>query len=243
MTTTGTSSFNPVMSQVLYRALRGVGAYASTDAPRAEQVTDALDTLNMMLKALQTEGFLWLKSFAQLTLVAGQYYYPLGPAGTVKYWPALTTIIERPTRVWGIRRLNSSGYEVPLGPDGKCISRQEYEALPNKTTTGTVVQAYYDPQLVNGMLYVWPCPAAGVTDKLNFTVDRTLQDMINDDVTFDLPQEWAEPLSFMLMERLWWEYPDTAGDYQLLALRATAAKDTILSYDRENADTQFQPGR
>lgn len=239
MSTSGLTSYNPVMSQVLYRSLRGVGAYASTDSPRAEQVTDALDTLNMMLKALQTEGFLWLKSFAQLTLVAGQYYYPLGPAGTAKYWPALSTTIQRPTRVWGIRRLNSSGYEVPIN----AISRNEYEMLPNKTTTGTVVQAYYDPQLVNGMLYVWPCPATGVTDKLNFTVDRTLQDMINDDVTFDFPQEWAEPLSFMLMERLWWEYPDTAGDYQLLAQRSSAAKEIILAYDRENAATLFQPGQ
>lgn len=239
MTTSGVTSYNPVMSQVLYRALRMVGAYASTDSPRPEQVTDALDTLNMLIKSLQTEGFLWLKSFAQLTLVAGQYYYSLGPAGTAKYWPALTTTIQRPTRVWGLRRLNSSGYEVPIN----AISRNEYEMLPNKTNQGTVVQAYYDPQLVNGMLYVWPCPAAGVTDKLNFTVDRTLEDMINDDVTFDFPQEWAEPLSYLLAERLWWEYPDTTGDYQLLALRATSAKDTILSYDRENAATLFQPGQ
>jgi hypothetical protein len=242
MTTSGLTSFSPVMSQVLYRSLRMVGAYASTDSPRAEQVADALDVLNMMIKTLQIEGLLWLKSFAQVTLVAGQYYYPLGPAGAAHYWPALTTLITRPTRVWGLRRLNTSGYEIPLANDGKCISRQEYEALPNKTTTGTVVQAYYDPQLVNGMLYVWPCPATGVTDKLNFTVDRTLEDMINDDVTFDFPTEWAEPLTFMLAERLWWEYPDTSSNYQLLLTRSSAAKESIMSYNRENADTFIQPG-
>ena len=239
MTTSGETSYNPVMSKVLYRALRMVGGFASTDKPRTEQIDDALDILNAMLKEWQTDGFLWLKSFFQMDLVAGQYYYPLGPAGTAEFWPALTTKIDRPTRVWSLNRLLSTGYEIPLNP----ISRDEYQRLPSKTTPGSVVQYYYDPQMANGVLYVWPCPQVGTTDKIRGTCDRTIQDMINSDVTFDLPVEWADAMAFCLAERLWFEYPTTGTDYQLLAIRAKSGRDFILSYDRENANTQIEIGR
>jgi hypothetical protein len=231
------TAFNPNVTKVIYRSLRMVGAYNADGTPTAEQVEDAMDVLNCMLKAWQIDGFLWLKSIFQMSLVANQYYYAIGPAGTAKFWPALTTLVQRPTRVWNLRRKTSSGYEIPLGMTGDPISRSEYMQLPNKTTPGTVVQAYYDPQLVNGMLYVWPCPSAGVTDSIMGDCDRSIQDMLEEDNTFDVPQEWIDPITFCLAERLWFEYPGNSAEYQLLAQRAIMAKENILSYNRENTST------
>ena len=230
MTTSGSTVYNPVLNEVINRAMRMVGGYSSGNTPRPEQQQDALSILNMMLKAWQADGFQWLKSIFVLPLDGGVYHYYLGPDGTAQYWPELETTINRPTRIWNLRRLNLSGYEVPI----EMVSRSDYMMLPNKLSIGTVVQAYYDPQLVNGQLFVWPRPGDGVTDKIIGDCDRTLQDMVSDTDTFDLPQEWSDALSFCLAERLWWEYPDNAASYQMLAQRASQGKEVVLNYDREN---------
>jgi hypothetical protein len=234
--------YNPTYVTIINRALRIVGAYNAGGNPRAEQANDALETLCMMLKEWQVDGSSWLVTPFQLPLVAGQASYPLGPDGTAQYLPALTTLIGRPTRVKNLRRKNTSGVEVPLGEDGAPISRQEYIQLPNKTVQGTVVQAYYDPQLVDGVLYVWPVPSTGVTDVIVGDCDRPIQVPTLDTDTLDIPMELVDPVTFCLAERIWWEYPGNGADYQLLAQRAQVAKETVSSYDRETAPTQYQPG-
>jgi hypothetical protein len=113
--------------------------------------------------------------------------------------------------------------------------------LPNKATTGTVVQAYYDPQLVNGILWVWPTPDVNVTDKILMTVDRPILVPTVDTDTVDLPMEWINTITFCLAEILWWEYPGNGAEYQLLAMRASTSKDNLSSFDRETASTQFGP--
>ncbi len=227
---------------LLNRALRIVGAYDSGKLPRAEQTNDALLALNLMLKEWQVDGSLWLVTPFQQTLIANHIYYELGPGGTAQYWPQLSTTVDRPTRIKNLRRLNSSGIETQLGREGNPISRQEYMQKPNKTVTGTVVEAYYDPQLVNGILYVWPAPAPGVTDVLIGDCDRPIQVPTVDTDTLDVPQEWQDPITFCLAERLWWEYPGNSADYQLLQQRALLGKQAVFDYDRDPAPTQYQPG-
>lgn len=235
--------YNPVWLSIVYRALRIVGAYDANQDPGPEQVSQASDALNSMLKSWQIEQFMWLKAFASLTLVAGQNSYLLGPGGTAQYYPADTVTIDRPTRISGLRRLMATGQEVPLGWDnGTPVSRSEWEMLPNKATTGTVVQAYYDPQLVNGILWVWPTPDTNVTDKILMTVDRPILVPTVDTDTVDLPMEWINTITFCLAEILWWEYPGNGAEYQLLAMRASTSKDNLSSFDRETASTQFGPG-
>ena len=75
-----TTSYNPVRDTVIKRALRMVGGYASSSNPRAEQINDATEVLNMMLKEWQMDGFLWLREFATLFLNKGQRSYNLTSA-------------------------------------------------------------------------------------------------------------------------------------------------------------------
>lgn len=72
-----TSSFNPVRDTIVKAALRLVNAYASTGNPAPEQMADATEACNLMLKSWQVEGFLWLKQFATLFLQPGQATYLL----------------------------------------------------------------------------------------------------------------------------------------------------------------------
>lgn len=236
MSTSGSTSFNSTRDEIVWRALRLVGAYASTDVPRPEQVNDAVIALNMMLKSWQTEGFLWLKEYFQIPLVAGQYYYSLGPAGTAQYWPMLTTTIDRPTRVWNLKRKDSQGQEIPLN----AISRQEYTDLPRKTTEGVPNQYYYDPQLVNGTLFVWPAPQTGTTDVIWGTCDRPIQDMLSDENTYDVPQEWLRVITYGLAREIAAEYGLSLGERQLLDSEYSSIKQAIDSYDRENASSLIQ---
>lgn len=242
MTTSGTVTYSPVITKILYGALRMVGAYASDDAPRAQQVVDAKDALDMMLKGWQVDGALWLKRFVRVKLVAGQNSYDIGPgsADTVYTGDSGTTAYtQRPTRIYTPTRLATDGTEVPLCDP---MSRGDWTALPNKTTTGTVVQVYYDPQLTMGKLYVWPTPVTGVTDYVKLTVDRIIEDVGTEDTyDIDVPPEWTETVKYNLALRLCPEYPPGLdADNRKIAL---ALKEKMDSYQRSGESVFFQPGR
>ena len=176
MSTSGVTSFMANRDTIVRRSLRMVGAFPSTDLPRPEQLVDAITVLNLMLKEWSAEGFLWLRQFVEITLVASQNDYTLGPNGT----PA----IDRPLHVFSANRKSTGGNEVPM----ISLTRADWMAIPNKTSSGTPVQYYYDPQTVDGTLYVWPTPPTGVTDVLVLDVDRQLDIMSDSLDDFDFPQ-------------------------------------------------------
>lgn len=240
MTTSGSTSFNPVRDQSIKRALRMVNAYASTGNPTPEQMADALETLNVLLKSWQVEGFLWLKQFATLTCVSGQAKYDIPGAETVSDETGLP--IARSTRISNItRRTTPTSSDVPMGEDGKPCSRAEYAALPNKATAGVPVMAYYDPQLATGALYLWPVPNSS-TIRIKFTCDRPIQDMIADSDTFDVPQEQIRRIEYALALELAPEYALPAGEYERLLRRYKEISEALSDYDREMADTTIMAG-
>jgi hypothetical protein len=329
--TSGISSYNPTRDIVIRKALRNVGAYSSDGVPSANQIVDANEVLNILLKTLQMDSLLWLKVFGTLFLNKGQRSYSLAPStysgfahcafasspGLTPYVQTVTTaaaaagaasvtvssvtgitnadyvgvandngIIEwfyasvaglvislktdvalavpgalgvaaasgnvvyshtvlsqsgRPTRILSaVRKLYDStaanGYEIPIFN----ISRTDYEALPNKTTQGKVINVMYDPLLEAGQLYVWPT-ADTPGDKLVLTMDRGIQDMVGDADTFDVPQEALQSVADLLAFELEPEYPLDSGGFDKLAKRAVAAKTRLLNYNRENVSTSFQP--
>lgn len=239
--TSGTITYNPVCTVITKSAIRKVGGYSSGDTPRAEQMADAVEALELMFKEWQAEGFLWLKQFVYVTLVASQTSYQIGPSSTDLIHSnsaATTDFLQRPTKIYTPTRLNSAGYEVPL----KLISRSDYSALTNKATTGTVVQVYYDAQMNNGVLYVWLTPSTGVTDKIVFTADRIIEDIGADDKTLDVPPEWLNAVIWNLAARIAPEYGIALGERNLLAQEAGALKDRASGTQSENVSTFFQPG-
>ena len=71
-----------------------------------------------------------------------------------------TTIIQRPLRISSSRRKNHNfDNEIPINS----WTRNEYFNQVNKSSTGTVVNAYYSPLLTNGRYYVWQT-ASSVND-------------------------------------------------------------------------------
>jgi hypothetical protein len=240
MTTSNSSTFNPVRDTIIKGALRLVNAYASTGNPSPDQINDALESLNLILKSWQVEGFLWLKQFATLSCVSGQAQYTLPGPETV--YDSTGAQIARPTRITNpTRRTTTDGADIPMGDTGKTISREEYSAIPNKTSPGVPIFAYYDPQLSVGNLYLWPVPDTN-TIQIKFTCDRPIQDMLSDTDTFDVPQEQVRRIKYALALEIAPEYALPAGDYDRLAKRHEEIREALSDFDQEAAPTQFIMG-
>lgn len=243
MTTSGTTTFNPIRTQVVYGALRLVGAYEAGNQPRAVQVANAVEALDMLLKSWQRDGFLWLKQTIYVTMAANQIAYTIGPGSTDTVTTdaaGLVAFTQRPTRIFfPTRRTISTAVETPMvGP----LSRQEYMALSNKATSGTPVQVYYDPRISTGALYVWPVPSA-VGDKVVITVDRTIEDSGVEENELDLPPEEIRMVKWNLALELAPEYGMKVPDRDRLERFALALKQKTDVFNTDDAPVFFQPGR
>lgn len=239
MPTSGSTSFNPVRDTIIKGALRLVNAYASTGSPQPEQMQDALESLNILLKSWQVEGALWLKQYATLTCVSGKAKYTIPGAETVS--DETSAQIARPTRISNLtRRTTLTGADIPMD-DGRPMARSDYAALPNKDASGVPLRAYYDPQLVTGALYLWPVPDSN-TIQIKFTCDRPIQDMLSDTDTFDVPQEQIRRIKYALALEIAPEYAMPAGDYDRLNQRYKEISEALSDYDQEPTGTQFMMG-
>jgi hypothetical protein len=101
--------------------------------------------------------------------------------------------IERPLRIENIMYASSlTGSEIPVVG----WSRQEYFNQPDKDSSGTIVNVYYNATLSNGELYAWQV-AGNVNNVLRFDylkpmkVYSNISDEINYSEEYFLPLKWA----------------------------------------------------
>lgn len=111
--------------------------------------------------------------------------------GAVVY--AYTTKAERPMKILNQVVRDSSGRDIPITQ----LARSDYINLPNKTSDGSTINIYYDPQITTGKLYVWP-ETDDTSDYLVLWVQRTLEDFDASSDNPDFPQEWYLPLAWNL---------------------------------------------
>lgn len=153
---------------------------------------------------------------------------------------AYTTKIVRPLKIVDARTYNiSSALETPISEyDGGLMARRDYQNLPNKSQTGTITSAFYDPQLSTGYLYLWSPPAT-VTDLVKFTWHRPIQDFDSASDNPDLPQEWIDPLVFNLAMVMAPEYQVPMETFNMVASMAQTFLDAVGGYDREAESVTF----
>ena len=92
-----------------------------------------------------------------------------------------------------IRKVDSNGHETPIA----LISRAEYMAINDKTSEGTVNSVYYDNQLTNGQLYVWPEPS-DMKEYLRMTIRRPISDVDALTNHVEIPPEFLRALEWNL---------------------------------------------
>jgi len=148
---------------------------------------------------------------------------------------AYTSKINRPQRILSAYRRSIDNTDTPL----QIISREEYASLSSKLVQGTPVQLFYDPQLTNGVLYVWSAPSLA-TSVIRFWYERVLEDFDASTDNPDFPIEWGEALYYGLADRIAKTYGLSLPERAALKAEAAAKLEAAIGYDSEDVPTFFQ---
>ena len=229
MATSGSTDYSQTRDDIIKRALRLIGALAQGESPTTDQVTEAAVALNGLVKAWEADGMpLWAIKERTITLLANTTTYTLTtpkPLKVIQAWYRNTT----------------SNVDVPM----RVITRDEYNRLGNKSSTGTPIQVYYEPRRDDGVLHVFPTPSA--TDVTNVSIHIVYQapfedfDLATD--TPDFPQEWYDAVTYGLATRLAPEYGLPIPDRKTLWQEMSIIKQDALNFGLEEGSIYFQVDR
>lgn len=232
MATSGSADFTATANTVINGALRIVGALAQGETPTAAQTSEALEALNMMLKAYQADGMpLWAIKQYTVTLTNAAATYNIGDGQTIN--------TPKPLKVQQAFLHNTStNIDIPM----RILTRQEYNMLGNKTSTGQPIQIYYEPLNTYGVLHVFPVPDTTVAADREIVIvyQRPFEDMDVVGNTFDFPNEWLDAIKYGLADRLSLEYGVPQNDRRDIMAKAAMLKQEALNFGVENGSFFFQ---
>lgn len=164
-------------------ALRKIGVVAEDEPMTADQAASGLRAWNRLLKSWQNRGYnLWAVTQQTITLTTAASY---------------TMSPVRPVRIHGAR-LVRNGIETPM----LSMTRQEYDDLPVKASTGLPTRFYYDKQRESALLYIWPVLSVAAGETINVTYEREAEDQTDLAAIPDIPAEWWEAAVYGLAARL-----------------------------------------
>lgn len=222
MATSESIDFNDDTNSIIKDALLLVHGVQDDEEPSSEQYAHAKRVLNRMVKAWSAKGpKAWVEKDHAVTLTANKNKYTL-------------YTIDRPQRIYNATKIVDDT-ETPI----RIVDRSEYRNQPAKDDTGKPVFVYYDPQLENGVLYVWPTPDD--SDQIKFTYRSYIQDF---DSTADNPQfpsEWLEAIVYNLAVRLAPQYEVNPQEMLQLGSMAKGFLDDAEGSDMEDGSIFLQP--
>lgn len=226
MATSGSTDFSMNGGEIVTDSLRLINVVSDEETATGAQITTGLRFLNRMVKAWQTKVgyFQWSKTEGSLSFVTGQASYDMGSGGD---------FAARPLKIIHARRKDAGGREIPM----LRLAREDYFALPLKTTQGTPTQYYYDPQLGTGKLYVWPAPDASA-GTFEFTYIRTIEDFDETSHDPDYPVEWLDALTYNLALRLAPIYGVEQPDPHVVGIAQESLSD-VMDWDDELGELVF----
>lgn len=227
MATSGSTDFSITAGDILKDAASLVISVDSTQGLVAEHKADLLRMLNMLIKSWQTKVELWPTIDVTVTLTPGTQSYTVGTAGVI--------VTPRPLQLLQARRRASS-----IDTQINVVSRQEYMMQPNKATQAPVNIVYYDPQLTNGVLYVWPTGTT-TNNTIICTFKRPIEDFDSLANTPDFPQEWYLPLVYNLAVIIAPMFGFPAP--QEVVATAGMYLDELMAFDTEDTSIFLQPYR
>ena len=234
---TRTTTFSVTRSDLIKAALRKLEAIGEGETPSTEDYTNCAFGLNVMIKAWDKDGYyLWKLTELVLPLLTGISVYQIGPTAT----GTGALVADRPIRLQDTCYVkDSASLDTPL----QILSRQEYNQLGLKSTSSTVSQIYYDPQLVNGILKVYGTPSDS-THSAYLTAQTPVYDMNSASETLDFPQEGYQAVIYGLAAEMMDEYPSLspAKEARLLG-KAELYRNQLADFSQEEASIFFQPTR
>lgn len=232
MATSGTTTFNATRDQLISGALRLCGVLAEGETATTDQIDNGAEALNMLVKRLEADGMpLWAIKQYTVPLTASTNSYNIGVGMTVN--------TPKPLRViQAYNRTTSNNTDIPM----RIVTRDEYNRLGNKTSAGNPIQLFYEPLNSYGVLHVFPTPDSTAASQNTITIvyQRPFEDFNASTDTPDFPQEWLEPLKYLLATRLAGEYQTPMQVRQQLLSEAVSLKEAALSMGTEEGSFYFQ---
>jgi len=240
------STYTVTRDQIITLALRKLGVLEIGATPDADTIANASMSFNLLIKQMSTDGLkLWKISELIIPLVNNQTSYILGGSTSVLMYDSLNptvAITDRPLKViQGFYRNSQSS--PPIDVPVMVISKQEYNILGSKQSTGVANTIFYDPRQLNGMLYVYLTPNLYTQTNLQL---HLIAQLPLDDLTTALgvpnfPNEWMNCLVWNLADQLSMEYGVPMNARQEIALRAAAYKTQLVDWDVEASSIFFSP--
>ena len=240
------SNYSINRDQIISLALRKLGTLEVGSTPDAETIANANMSLNLLVKQLNTDGLkLWKTSELIIPLFANQTSYTLGEAGCDLMYDTLAptvAITDRPLKVIQGFYRNVTSTPV-IDTPVMIVSKQEYNVLGSKFSTGTANTIFYDSKKTNGILYVYLTPDTNSQTnlQLHIVAQMPLNDMTLATDIPDFPNEWMNCLVWNLADQLALEYGVPMNARQEISQRATAYRTQLDDWNVEVSSTFFQP--
>ena len=159
-------------------------------------------------------------------------------AGNSVYVVRPTLYMSRPLRILDafIRTTNSD-----QDRHVNIVSRDKFNRFSSKKSQSSPTHIYYDPQTSTGHLYVYP--TFSTLDELLFVeYQRAIEDFATTSNDFDMPQEWANALTWNLAWRLSPSYEVSQTKYNQVKELALYSLDLLKGWDQEEGSIFIQPG-
>lgn len=227
MSTSGSIDFDQSATEIIKDALILIGGIADDATPTDSQLSYSMRALNRMAKAWSVKGLkVWQWREATLPLVVAKQSYTLGAGGNL--------VINRPLEIENARRV-VDGVETEI----RIASRNEYMDQPSKDSPGKPVFVYFDSQMTQSKLYVWPAPDA--TDSIKFSYKSYIEDFDSLANTPCFPPEWLDALVYGLALRLMPMYEVSGEDKRWITTMAAQFLDDAETNDADQGSIFLQP--
>lgn len=227
MPSSGTYTFGMTANDIVLSAVRQTGRYAVYDTIPGAVVTNVLQALNIIVKAMvKNQKPLWCIQRIAVPLTLATANFNLSTlSGTT-----------RPLRCTYAFIRDSAGNDTEM----KIVARDDYNTLGQKASSGVPNQAYFDAQLGAATLTVYNVPSDG-THTMYVDIQRQIQDfnLLTDNP--DFPQEAFHMLKWCLADEIALEFLVPADMRATITQKASAAYEGFFANEREEVSTYFTP--
>jgi len=129
--------------------------------------------------------------------------------------------------------------EIPIAR----LNRDDYTALPNKYFLGRPLQFWFDRQIDQPVMRLWPAPnAQATTQQIVLWRHRYIQDVGTMTQELDVPQRWFDAIVALLASKLAEETPEVdAGLMPILEAKAEKALAQAENEERDNSPIYWTP--
>lgn len=231
MSTSGSTNFATSRNELVTGSLRVAGAIAQGETPSATLISETSEALNMLVKAMQADGMpLWAIKQYNVTLTATSSY-TIGVGSTVNT-PKPLKVVQ------AFLHNTATNIDIPM----RIITRDEYNRLGNKTSTGQPIQLFYEPLNTTGVMHVFPVPDTYSIANCQVTLvyQRPFEDFDASTDEPDFPQEYYHCIKLLLADVIAPEHGLSIQERQDLSKRAQLAKMDALGFGTEEGSMFLQ---